>query len=61
MDNKTGYKKKVKEEKESEKKDQDRFAKISPKSNLGTYVKTKKLLNYIQLAGNYALGVANPI
>lgn len=55
MGNKTGYKKKVKEEKESEKKDQDRFAKISPKSYLGSYVKTKKLLNYIQLAENYAL------
>ena len=102
MGNKIGYKKNVKEEKESEEKDQDRFAKISPKSNLvacenirfsslfaagddvppretspvakseekrmfsqatnlGTYVKTKKLLSYIQLAENYALGVANPI
>ena len=102
MGNKIGYKKNVKEEKESVEKDQDRFAKISPKSNLvacenirfsslfaagddvppretspvakseekrmfsqatnlGTYVKTKKLLNYIQLAENYALGVANPI
>ena len=34
MGNKTGYKKNVKEEKESVEKDQDRFAKISPKSNL---------------------------
>ena len=56
MGNKIGYKKNVKEEKESEEKRM-----FSQATNLGTYVKTKKLLNYIQLADNYALGAANPI